>query len=89
MSKKVILAKYQVYYSTKQLPDVLLQYTFRDQNILILKDGLAEINGFKCFRFVMQVFRKNNIADRQRIIEIEGILKSLIESHSIEYFIRG
>jgi len=89
MIKGVILVKYLVYYSTKLLPQSLIQYAFKDRNILIIKDGLSEINGMKCPRFVMQVLRKSQREDKQRITDIENILKSLVEAKAIEDFIRG
>lgn len=84
----VIISKYIAYY-TKTVPTELQNLVFSDRNILMVKEGLAEINGYKCPRLSLQVLTVNSRVDGQRIVALNNLLTSLIRNGSLEHFVKA
>lgn len=80
-----IIAKYIVYY-TKEIPQKLLDLVLGDRNILLVKNGLSSINGYKCPQLALQVSSMNSRVDGQRIIGLNSLLDSLIKTGHLEHY---
>ena len=81
----VIISKYLAYY-TKEIPKSLQAFVFNDHNVLMVKDGLSDVCGFKCPRLSLQVMSVNSRIDGQRIIAINNLFASLIKTGLLEHF---
>lgn len=81
----VVIAKYIVYY-TKEIPQKLLDLVVTDRNILLVKNGLSSINGYKCPQLLLQVASMNSRVDTQRIIVLNSLLDSLIKTGLLEHY---
>jgi hypothetical protein len=81
----VIIAKYLVYY-TKAVPNKLQNFITSDRHVILLKDGLSNINGYMCPRLSLQVISINSRVDGQRIISLNSLLDSLIKTGQLEHY---
>jgi len=80
-----VIAKYIVYY-TKEIPQKLLDLVVTDRNILLVKNGLSNINGYKCPQVSLQVSPINSRVDHQRVIALTSLLDSLIKTGLLEHY---
>jgi hypothetical protein len=80
-----IVAKYIVYY-TKEIPQKLLDLVIADHNILLVKNGLSSINGYKCPQLSLLVSAISSRVDGQRIIALNALLDSLIKTGTLEHY---
>jgi hypothetical protein len=83
----VVISRYLAYY-TGEIPKKLQELVFDDHNMLLVKDGLCDIKGYKCPRLSLQVFSINSRVDGQRITGLNTLLNSLIKAGTLEHFVK-